>query len=148
MARVNVGVNPLYLTDNWLIAESVEITMITGSLRINNYQIKSEIPNLFTLGKGHMNFFKNKLIYLQKRLQEVNKEMLRRGFHPGTSINLDNIVTNLINDWSPTLEATNILRERLYFKLNRKPNIWRYNKKNINHNLIKDMIQNSEVYYV
>ena len=38
MARVNVGVNPKYLADQWLIAESVEITMITGSLRKNKYK--------------------------------------------------------------------------------------------------------------
>ena len=43
MARVNIGVNPKHLSDQHLIAESVEITMITGSLRKNNYEIKSEV---------------------------------------------------------------------------------------------------------
>jgi deoxyribonuclease (pyrimidine dimer) len=76
MVRVNVGVNPLYLADQHLIAESVEITMITGGLRKNNYIIKSDMPSNLVLGKGHINFFKNKIIYLNKRLTAVNQEMV------------------------------------------------------------------------
>jgi len=78
MARVNVGVNPLFLSDQHLIAESVEITMITGSFRKNKYTVFSEIPKQFSLGKGHMNFFKNKLLYLRERHEQVNTEMKRR----------------------------------------------------------------------
>ena len=42
MARVNCGIEPLYLSDQHLIAESVEITMITGGLRKNGYKIKTK----------------------------------------------------------------------------------------------------------
>ena len=44
MARVNIGVDPKYLSDQHLIAESVEITMITGVLRKNGFEIKSPVP--------------------------------------------------------------------------------------------------------
>ena len=44
MARVNVGCDSLYLADQHLIAESVEITMIIGSLRKNGYIIKGKVP--------------------------------------------------------------------------------------------------------
>jgi hypothetical protein len=75
MARVNIGINPHYLSDQHLIAESVEITMITGGLRKNDYKIKSPIPEFFNIGRGHINFFKNKLYYLNRRLLAVNKEL-------------------------------------------------------------------------
>jgi hypothetical protein len=80
MARVNVGINPVYLADQHLVAESVEITMITGGLRKNGYKVKSPIPPKFKLGEGHINFFKNKIRYLERRLREVNGEMYNRQF--------------------------------------------------------------------
>ena len=89
MARVNIGVNPKYLADQHLIAESVEITMITGGLRKNGYVLKSPTPEKFSLGNGHINFFKNKILYLYNRLNAVNEEMRRRNFNPTTKINLD-----------------------------------------------------------
>lgn len=151
MARVNVGVDPKLLTDQWLVAESVEITMITGSLRKNNYQIKSEIPGHYKLGKGHINFFKDKLFYLARRLHAVNKEMTRRGFKPGTSLDdLTEFPKELRNDWEPTMEDSKILRERLIWKLERKPNIWRYGRNHIDNVLgdYKDKIIKSELFYV
>jgi len=117
MARVNVGLQPKYLTDQHLVAESVEITMITGGLRLHKYAIKGEIPKSFPMGKGHINFFKNKLVYLNKRLNEVNKEMLRRGFKPGTSIDLNEFPKNLHNDWMPTMVDSMPLRVRVADRL-------------------------------
>ena len=79
MARVNVGLNPKLLSDQHLVAESVEITMITGSLRKDGYVIKGKVPDKFPMGTGHINFFKNKLVYLKRRLDDVNNEMIRGG---------------------------------------------------------------------
>lgn len=113
MARVNVGIAPYYLSDNHLIAESVEITMITGSLRRNNYLVKGAIPKNYTLGAGHINFFKDKLLYLANRLQAVNTEMRTRKFNPGTSIDLSEFPEQLINDWTPDLRDSEIVRARV-----------------------------------
>jgi hypothetical protein len=41
MARVNIGVHPRHLADQHLIAESVEITMITGGFKKNNFKSKA-----------------------------------------------------------------------------------------------------------
>lgn len=112
MARVNVGIPPKVLTDSHLIAESVEITMITGSLKKNNFKVK-EIPKNFKLGKGHMSFFADKILYLYYRLREVNNEMRNRGFKPGTHINLDEYPKELCNNWSPLAFDSNIVRERV-----------------------------------
>lgn len=117
MARVNVGVDPFYLADQHLIAESVEITVITGGLKMHEFQIKSGIPDKFKLGTGHINFFKNKILYLKRRLEVVNDEMLRRGFKPGTHLDLNEYPRHLVNDWEPDIDATFIIRERIYERL-------------------------------
>lgn len=157
MARVNVGVNPLYLADQHLIAESVEITMITGGLRKNNYIIKSEIPLQLSLGKGHINFFKDKLLYLNKRLLEVNYEMIRRDFKPGTNLVdiLNDAPTELINDWQPTIIDSNILRQRIISRLILRKNgkdgqdYYRYKRETI-ENIINfsNNLLNSKLFYV
>ena len=113
MARVNVGLAPKYISDQHLVAESVEITMITGGLRLHKYKIKGEIPRKFPMGKGHINFFKDKLLYLSKRLEEVNAELRDRGFKPGTHIDLSEFPRELVNDWKPTKEDSEHVRMRV-----------------------------------
>lgn len=153
MSRVNVGVNPKYLADQHLIAESVEITMITGSLRVNNYRIIGYIPDKFKLNKGHMNFFKNKLLYLQTRLNEINNEMLNRNFKPIALYNklndLSEFPIDFVNNWQPTIEDSLIVRNRIVEKLNNKPfKFWRYNGSVNEDDKIKNNILFGELYYV
>ena len=151
MARVNVGVNPLYLADQHIVAESVEITMIVGSLRVNGYQIKGFKPEQYGLGKGHINFFKDKLIYLALRLYEVNQEMKRRGFRPGT--NPDLLLKEpeqFLNDWAPELEDSMIVRRRIIEKMIKKPEgFWRYSRAKIGDidSFVNDILI-SPVYFV
>lgn len=118
MARVNIGICPRYLSDQHLIAESVEITMITGGLRKNGHQIKSEIPDVFNIGKGHINFFKNKLYYLNKRLLAVNKELGNRNIRHSTKIDLNEFPSELRGDWKPDMEDSKIIRFRVFDRLN------------------------------
>ena len=133
MARINVGVNPLFLSDQHLIAESVEITMIVGALRRDGWKIKGEVPKRFTLGKGHINFFKPKLKYLEKRLESVNNEMRNRGFKPTTFINAPDIVSKplLWGDWASTLPDSKVVRERITERLKAKVGFHRYYGKSI-----------------
>mgnify|MGYP006146384869 FL=1 len=120
MARVNIGVDPKHLSDQHLVAESVEITMITGGLRKHGFEIKSPVPEIFKMGTGHINFFKNKLVYLKKRLGAVNNEMRRRNFKPGTKLDLNEFPEKYHNDWQPDMSASMILRDRIVERL-RKP---------------------------
>lgn len=117
MARVNVGVSPEFLSDQHLIAESVEITMISGSLRFNGYQVKGPIPREFTLGRGHVNFFKDKLVYLSRRLTEINLELERRGFKVSNKIDLAEFPSKYMGDWTPTVDDTRIVRDRITERL-------------------------------
>ena len=119
MARINVGISPKHLSDQHLIAESVEITMITGALKRDKWIIKGKIPDKFCLGTGHINFFKPKVLYLKDRLEEVNNEMIVRGFKPGTSINILEFAVNKcsMKTWEPSFSDTCLVRQRVIERL-------------------------------
>lgn len=119
MARINVSVPPSVLSDQHLIAESVEITMITGSIRKDGYVIKGSVPDQFCLGTGHINFFKPKLQYLKERLEEVNLEMRNRGFNPSTTIDLVEFQGRncQCKSWKPSFQDSCIVRQRIIERL-------------------------------
>ena len=131
MTRVNIiPVEELY--DQHLIAEYRELTMVPAAL---NRTLKSKagldktkIPKNYTLNKGHVYFFYDKGKYLDKRYNQITKEMKRRGFTPDSSRKFPKdifIENNLYKDWTPNLEDLIIIRERIKSKLNQKPNWYR-----------------------
>ena len=153
--RCNVGVNPRYLFEQHLIAEYRELPMLIGSLKYLNWQIKSPIPERFTLGTGHMNFLKVKLKYIQRRHIEVKKEMERRNIkHDFLSINLINIDPYFCNDWQPDLIDSNIIRKRITEKILNFPDLlwWRYNhiKFDDKNDILRiiNIIEKGELFYV
>ena len=91
--------------------------MISGNnlfiIRKNGYQIKSEIPTEMNLGKGYINFFKNKLYYLNRRLLAVNKELGNRNIRHSTSIDLGEFPSELRGDWIPGTDDSFIIRQRI-----------------------------------
>lgn len=117
MARINAGIPPVFLSDQHLIAESVEITMITGALRKDGGIIKGSVPEKFGLGKGHINFFKPKLTYLKNRLQAVNIEMMNRGFATSTKVEPDEFKGHLRANWKPTFRDSIEVRMRIVDRL-------------------------------
>ncbi len=154
MARINSGINPKFLSDQHLIAESVEITMITGSLRKDGYVIKGLVPKEFTLGKGHINFFKPRIVYLWHRLNEVNREIKQRGFNSGTKIDLDEFHQILPSKpFTPNFKDTCLVRqrviERLKFPMKAKEGFHRYYGKPIeNMNEFCEQLKTSKLFYV
>lgn len=133
--RCNTGIDPWYLTDQHLIAEYRELPMIIGSLRHNNWQVKSSIPEKLSLGKGHLNFWKNKLYYIRLRHELIKAEMRKRGFKcDNLKIYFDDspyeFRVNIIG-WNPDIQDTNILRVRIEEKLRMKPDWYRYYSKPI-----------------
>ena len=157
-ARINVGIPPKHLSDQHLIAESVEITMITGALKKDKWYIKGEVPKQFCLGKGHINFFKPKVLYLKDRLEEVNKEMINRGFKPGTKINLLEVEYpqgRIFGKayWEPSFMDTCLVRQRVIERLTdpmkAKTGFHKYYGKPIeNMNEFCNNLKNSKLYYV
>jgi deoxyribonuclease (pyrimidine dimer) len=97
MVRINL-VPPNSLSNQHLIAEYNEILMFFG--HVKKYPKISFMPKHYVLGKGHINFFKNKLLYLKKRHELIKKEMHRRGFRASKTIHLSKYPKHLCKGWS------------------------------------------------
>ena len=131
MVRINL-IQPKELTDQHLIAEYNEILMLVGYVRKYPKIQYSEIPANYKLGKGHMKFFKNKLLYLQKRHDKISLEMLERGFKPKIKLNLDKeFEKEYLNNYQPKEKDYKIIRQRIKERLQLKPNFYTYYKKPI-----------------
>ena len=138
MTRVNI-VPPSELHDQHLIAEYREITMVPASLNrtLNSKMglIGEKISKRFTLNSGHVYFFYDKGLYLDKRYNEIVTEMKLRGFNPDSSrvfpkqIFIDN---DLYNDWTPTLEDQKLIRQRIQERINSKPEWYRKTRRTEN----------------
>jgi deoxyribonuclease (pyrimidine dimer) len=129
MVRINI-VNPKVLADQHLVAEYDEMLMLLGYVErypeIKIINGKSEIPEKYTLNKGHMKFFKDKLKYLKNRHELLKTEMRARGFKPTKNIDLNKYPKNLHNDWKPDKNDYKIIIERITWKINKKPTYYRY----------------------
>ena len=134
MTRINI-IDVSELTDQHLIAEYREITMVPGSLRRTlvskiGYQEK-KVPKKFTLNGGHVYFFYNKGKYLYNRYQELISEMKKRGFKPDSDRKFPRDIfkdNGLYNDWIPTIEDQKIIRKRIAERIASKPNWYRKTK--------------------
>lgn len=90
MTRINSDLDPKILTRMHLLAELREITMVPAALRRSlrtksPNRILQSIPEKFTLNKGHVTFFYNKLGFLKKRFTKLTDEMKNRGYTPDYS---------------------------------------------------------------
>ncbi|MBN2458513.1 pyrimidine dimer DNA glycosylase/endonuclease V, partial [Candidatus Woesearchaeota archaeon] len=112
MVRINL-INPERLSDQHLIAEYDEILMLFGYVK--KYPRLGKTPHKYTLGKGHILFFKNKLKYLKKRHSLLKKEMKNRGFNARITIDLNQFDKKLIHDWKPSEESIEIIKKRLIY---------------------------------
>ncbi len=126
MVRINL-ITPKKLTDQHLIAEYNEILMLLGYVR--KYPATEEIPTMYCLGKGHIKFFKNKLLYLKKRHELLKTEMKKRGFVPTKHIELRTFSKNLKNDWKPSPQDVMLITKRLRQKIMLKPQYYNYYRK-------------------
>src|ERR1700722_7646505 len=99
MTRINISVPPKELSAKHLIAEHRELKRIPNSIR-NGKAVIENIPPKFTLGKGHIKFFYDKMLLLKKRYEELYRECINRGFkvtYYGSA--WDGIPENLMNDY-------------------------------------------------
>jgi deoxyribonuclease (pyrimidine dimer) len=85
MTRVNSDIDPAKLHRRHLIAEYREITMVPASLRrslrtLSVGTIIDRIPANFTLGKGHVTFFYDKMTFLAYRFNRLCSEIEGRGY--------------------------------------------------------------------
>ena len=138
MTRINI-IDVSELQDQHLIAEYREITMVPASLNrtLSSKQglLKEKISKRFTLNSGHVYFFYDKGLYLDKRYNQIVTEMKLRGFSPDSSrvfpiqIFKDN---DLYNDWTPTIEDQKLIRQRIQERINSKPDWYRKTRRTEN----------------
>ena len=119
MTRINT-VHPSDLTNEWLLAEWRELPRIPNTILAGKAVVNLKaIPANYKLGTGHVLFFYNKLIYLQKRhaliCNELDKRNIKRDVN--VCVSLDNLNSvhkqALCNDWKPSQADHGVLIERL-----------------------------------
>ena len=117
MTRINIGVPPRELTNKHLIAEHREIKRIPNVISKGKYNLKS-IPSEFTLGKGHVSFFYDKLGYLKERYISLYNECIARGFNvQNYEASWDGVPRELMNGYIPTEKDIRIITERIADRL-------------------------------
>ena len=131
MTRINI-IPPSELTDQHLIAEYREITMVPAALkRTLRSKVglrKEKISKRYTLNTGHVYFFYDKGLYLNNRYQEIIAEMKLRGFKPDPNRKFPKQIfpKHLYNDWMPSYDEQKIIRARIEEKINMKPDWYRH----------------------
>ena len=115
-----------------LLAELREITMVPASLRRSLHTKTKEavlksVPANFTLNKGHVTFFYNKLGFLQLRFIALANEMARRGYEPDrTRINAFNgFDKDWYGQWAASDADNDIVQERINFRISQKPHLYK-----------------------
>ena len=135
MTRINL-VKPADLADQHLFAEWREIKMIAPaairSLMANSpVGILKMIGSEYTLNKGHVIFFYNKLPFLSSRFRELTHELLQRGYDIESFIFETDLYKQVYNSipqihWSPTSKDKQVNIDRIVQRLKERPDWYRY----------------------
>lgn len=139
MTRINVGINPKYLTDEHLIAEHREIKRICSLFRKRRENIDagkkvSDLPGTFSLGKGHVLFFMYKPNYTYKRYKQLHKECLKRGldvtdFRLSWAVYWLHFNKSGRSEWSPKPSDVELLVKRIRSNLSKSTANYHYYRK-------------------
>ena len=113
MTRINAGIPPKQLSRQHLIAEHREIVRIPNTVKSGKARVV-DLPDTFTLGKGHVKFFYNKLKFLHKRYEQLYAECTKRGYNMtyfGDAFS--DLPPDLYKDYKPTKEAIALIEARI-----------------------------------
>lgn len=117
MTRINAGIPPKQLTNKHLIAEHREIKRIPNVVSKGRYNLKN-IPPEFTLGKGHVSFFYDKMGYLKERYISLYNECIARGFNvQNYEDSWNGVPSELMKGYVPTERDIQIITERIADRL-------------------------------
>lgn len=145
MTRINATIPPSNLSDQHLIAEYVEIGGVSSVYRkrLESGKSSNDIPEKFTLGRGHVKFFLNKPLDIIKRFVNLKDEMLKRGFE--ANIPVSYIYDNFMPDnilystyYRYTQEDRELIRNRVIERLPAKP---RYYSKEVSKEFMINLIR-------
>lgn len=136
MTRINT-VDPFDLLDQHLFAEWRELPRIFALARYwaDNGK-RSEVPEDYRLGAGHVRFFYDKLQWLAFRHAILTSELQARGYKLGSYDEQREYLTwlkdnypDLWNGWEPSTDAHRINLGRLQEKLDSRPDFYRHRKR-------------------
>jgi hypothetical protein len=135
MTRINAGMPVRWLSNEHLIAEHREIKRIPNAVKNRKVNWNIPIPDKFTLGKGHVRFFYDKIKYLERRYKKIYAECKKRGINVqyyGEAFNLYQpdsffkekygcdckndsyeLIQKTYKDWTPTQEAFELIKQRI-----------------------------------
>ena len=129
MTRINSAINVRRLTDEHLLAEHREIKRLPYCLgkAIASGSVK-RIPEKFTLGKGHVLFFLDKMEFVWQRYCEIYAECKQRGFSvEWYHNNFIELPREYSNGYTPTDEERHLLIERITDRIMQsKKKTWHY----------------------
>lgn len=118
MTRINL-VPPDELHNKHLMAEIHELPRAFTLAKKSKHRL-TDLPKQYTMGKGHVLFFYNKLGFLSKRYESICNEALKRGFRikpiPTREL-LDGSSVHIRTDWQPTESDISINRQRIQQRL-------------------------------
>lgn len=125
MTRINL-VPVSELCDAHLLAEHREIKRIPNCILNNKVKLDGNYGEQYTLGKGHVRFFYNKLPWLFLRYGDIHAECLRRGFnvknYSPVFSEAYNKAINIQIVWWPMKEDVELSRARINEKLAKMKN--------------------------
>ena len=140
MTRINL-IEPTELADQHLFAEWREIKMVPASLKRSLrsksiQQVLKSIPKEFTLNKGHVTFFYDKMQYLSERYDLLSEELRQRGYRKELEWNTfseycGGIPSDFYTNYTPTPNALDIIRNRIRERIRLKPKWYKYYSKAI-----------------
>ena len=138
MTRINSNVDPQKLMDQHLMAEYRELPMVLASLRRSlktqsEREVLKKIPPRFTLNRGHVLFFYNKLTFLKNRYDRLVNELHNRGYNldQNRTLDLNGIPSTFFNDWTATPADDAVLEQRIKEKIAMKPSWYKYYGKSV-----------------
>lgn len=135
MTRINL-VPPETLADQHLFAEWREIKMVPAalrrSLRTRSVQsIMDSIPERYTLNKGHVTFFFDKMKFLSERFALLTNELIKRKYSISTDANFSYYTFDIpdtfkMKIWYPDNAEININVDRIVLRLRERPTWYRH----------------------
>lgn len=131
MTRINANISPKHLHRRHLIAEYREITMVPAALR-RSLRTKStdtiirEIPKEFTLNKGHVKFFFDKMFFLHRRFHALCDEMEARGYKCDRTRGHAFLpfLPQFTWDWEATARDNELVWKRIELRISQKPHLY------------------------
>ena len=141
MTRINL-VPVEDLADQHLFAEWREIKMVPAALRRSlktrkSGDILAGVPKRYTLNKGHVTFFFNKMKFLTERYKLLTAELVDREYNINSEDDFRIFCGDVPGefrhiDWHPDKQEIAINVERILLRISDKPGWYKYRSNKLN----------------